>query len=122
MSSGAAKRRRRQARQARAPLGKRLTVEDVRRAYKSLAAKHLIEPVEGSIDDSDGPRSIIVNTPARALELAKADPNIYKTPAGNMISLEGADGDIHWMTPAEAEHWQINAEEVDRRNPGGTKA
>jgi hypothetical protein len=116
MSGRSSKKQRREARH------RGLSVEEVRTAMKSLAAMHLIEPMDGSLDDPDGPRSIVVHTPQQALDLAKADPNIYKTPAGNLLSLVGADGVNHWMSLAEAELWKINAEVIDRDNPGGTQA
>ena len=117
MSGRSSKKQRRAERDTRG-----LSVEEVRTAMKSLAAMHLIEPIEGSIDDPDGPRSILIHTEQQALDIAKADPNIYKTPAGNLLSLVGPDGVNHWMSPAEAELWKINAEVIDRDNPGGTRA
>jgi hypothetical protein len=86
-----------------------------------LAARKFIE-VRGDIDDPDAVLAMKMNTPEEALAIALADPNVYRTPAGNLISLVGSDGVDHWMSPAEAEAWQVDAAAVDRQYPEGTQA
>src|ERR1700685_901755 len=121
MSGCRAKRARKEARRAT----KHLSHDEVKSSLKTLTALHFIEPLEPLDDDPDKPRSFIVNSPERALELALADPNVYKTPKGHLISMEPPDGQSgisRWMTPEEAIAWKVNAEAIDRDNPGGTKA
>lgn len=52
----------------------------------------------------------------------KSNPNIYRTPAGNFITMTNRDGSFdHWMTPDEAVEWKVNSAAIDLDNPAGTR-
>lgn len=113
--------RRRRERAALRPI----SPDEMRSAIRSLQAAGLIETEDGKPlpDDPDQPFNLIVHSRERALERAKADPNVYKTPAGNLIAMKMPDGEFdHWMTPEEAEAWQVRADLIDAEYPEGTRA
>jgi hypothetical protein len=91
----------------------RREAKNIVREFESLIEKHVLEP------DPEHPGEFIFNKPSRVIELCKADPNVYKTPAGNMLTLTGPDGVDRWMTPAQAEEWKIRADVLDADNPAG---
>lgn len=94
----------------------------LRLALKGMVARYVVEVERpDKLDDFDFEHTIIENSPERTLELALADPNVYRTPKGNLLTLEGADGVVRWMTPAEAVAWQVKADVLDEMCPEGTR-
>ena len=114
----------RQAKRARKALrraGRGLSPEEVRLALTGLESLGFISVEGGVPDDPDTPMNVVFNTHEHAIALALANPNVYKTPKGNLLTLKGADGIDRWMTPAEAVAWQVNADVIDRKNPKGMR-
>jgi hypothetical protein len=108
MSLNARERRRRER-------SRKLSAAEVRESLKALQASGLIATVDGAAlpEDLHQRFHLILYTPEEALQRVRANADIYKTPAGNLIAMKMPDGAFdHWMTPAEAELWQVNAEAI----------
>lgn len=62
----------------------------------------------------------VIRQPQEILAKIKSDPRIYKTPAGNLVSMHGPDGLFdHWATPEEAAACGTDAAAIDADNPAG---